>query len=485
MIIYTNVSTEENTYYYRIRAANSSGVSDHSNVITILPLIGPPIALEATNITKYSFTANWTSVVGAANYKIDIATDSEFINVLNGYNNLTVSGTSIDVTGLESGKVYFYRLRSMNSSGTSGNSNIIDVVTLKDDYNYVREFVPIQPMSNISVDNYQNDHNAQEIRIHTQYIGGLGQVVQEVDWRASADSDPKDIIKPIVYDDFKRQPVEYLPYVSTEKNGEYNYLPVGRGVEQNFNDPFSPTINNSYINSPQYQFYNNNVNSNEDKIVNDNYPYSETIFEKSPLNRVLNQGFPGEDWQPSSGNTQDSEYLINDSNEVIRWELDAEGIPQVLENDDLGNNRVYFPGKTLFKNITCDEEGNRRVEYIDKQGNLILEKVELVEGAHDNVHEGWICTYYIYDNFGDLRYIFQPELVKNVLEEIAAGYVVTEQQLDALAFQYQYDGRHRLTIKKDPGAEPEYLVYNERDQLVLTQNEIGRASCRERVCHRV
>src|SRR5690606_11854326 len=42
--------------------------------------------------------------------------------------------------------------------------------------------------------------------------------------------------------------------------------------------------------------------------------------------------------------------------------------------------------------------------------------------------------------------------------------------LDMWAFRYRYDHRNRMTVKKVPGAAPVYMVYDQRDRLVLTQD---------------
>jgi RHS repeat-associated protein len=42
--------------------------------------------------------------------------------------------------------------------------------------------------------------------------------------------------------------------------------------------------------------------------------------------------------------------------------------------------------------------------------------------------------------------------------------------MDTWAFQYKYDGRKRMTHKKVPGADWVYMVYDDRDRLVLTQD---------------
>jgi phosphodiesterase/alkaline phosphatase D-like protein len=83
-------------------------------------------------VTATSFTANWKHVGGATGYRLDVATDSSFVNYVSGYQNFDVGNvTSRDVTGLTADTHYFYRVRAYNGNGTSPNSNVIKVKTKK------------------------------------------------------------------------------------------------------------------------------------------------------------------------------------------------------------------------------------------------------------------------------------------------------------------------------------------------------------------
>jgi outer membrane protein assembly factor BamB len=69
-----------------------------------------PIGLSITNISDTSCSISWTAVSGATGYKISIATDASFSRMINGYNDLSVATTGINVSTLTPYTNYYVRV---------------------------------------------------------------------------------------------------------------------------------------------------------------------------------------------------------------------------------------------------------------------------------------------------------------------------------------------------------------------------------------
>lgn len=124
-----NGLTENQTYQYRVRASNASGVSPNSNTTELV--LNPTVAtaLPAIDVTTTSFRAKWSSVANALGYRLDVSTDN-FVTRVDGYDDLSISTTEKLVTGLNSGATYQVRVRTVNNTGVSGNSNTVSVTLL-------------------------------------------------------------------------------------------------------------------------------------------------------------------------------------------------------------------------------------------------------------------------------------------------------------------------------------------------------------------
>ncbi|RPD42563.1 hypothetical protein EG028_05150 [Chitinophaga barathri] len=296
-----------------------------------------------------------------------------------------------------------------------------------------------------------------EVKQTTQYFDGLGRPIQQVSKGMSGGilvdaTGGKDLVSMNVYDAFGRETRQFLPYIEQ-----------GSGISNNGNFKTSPFTG-------QRDFYQNSgLNPG---AVGESIYYSRTDFETSPLNRVLRTYAPGNSWALEGGNRPVSlQYLVNAATDAVRiWNMPASG---TIPTSAAG--RVYGAGE-LYKNVSQDEAGNQLVEYKDKEGRIILRKVQsaTTPGAD---HTGWLCTYYVYDDLSNLRFVIPPRAV----ELISSSWVISTAIATDLCFQYQYDERRRMTEKQAPGAGIVQMVYDLRDRLVFTQDAVqgGKTPTRE------
>jgi len=89
-----------------------------------------PTTKPATGTSANSFTANWTEVPGAITYTLDVALDADFTDIVPGYEQVEVVGTtSHTVVGLASHTIHYYRVQAVDVCGTSDYSDVECVFT--------------------------------------------------------------------------------------------------------------------------------------------------------------------------------------------------------------------------------------------------------------------------------------------------------------------------------------------------------------------
>jgi RHS repeat-associated protein len=276
------------------------------------------------------------------------------------------------------------------------------------------------------------------------YFDGLGRSLQTVLTQGSPLK--QDIVTPVSYDVFGRVDTTYLPYVQG-KGGAYR--PQAIGEQSAFYRPNASIVKN---------------------YSTDNRPYAVPEYEASPLNRVLEQGAPGVAWQPiagaAAGKTINSAWRSNEAGEVRLWKYDG--------SSDAFTATGFYPVHTLQVTEIRDEADALTVEYKDLQGRVVLKKVqELASPQNAQVQVGFMVTQYVYDDRGQLRLVIQPEGSRRV--PATGAWSPTTSFLETWCFQYNYDGRGRIIEKQVPGAGAVYMVYNQRDLPVLTQDSVQRA----------
>ncbi|HEU4609656.1 MAG TPA: DUF6443 domain-containing protein, partial [Chitinophagaceae bacterium] len=269
------------------------------------------------------------------------------------------------------------------------------------------------------------------------YFDGLGRPLETVITQGSADK--KDVINVIQFDNYGREIQKYLPYVDVAGTAYGSLRTNAYTAQANFYSPSNTIIPG---------------------VARDAKPYEQNYMEFSPLNRVLEKGMSGQTWQPGGGHTVKPVYSLNTvADNVKKWTIAATpGAIPASSN--------YNPGE-LYKNITYDENGKQTVEYKDKEGKVILKKVQLLNTV-DAAYSGWLSTYYVYDDFNNLRCVIPPKVV----EALQADWSFANKTilLDNLCFRYDYDARSRMITKKVPDAEIMEMVYDVRDRLVFSRD---------------
>ncbi|MCQ2336584.1 MAG: fibronectin type III domain-containing protein [Paludibacteraceae bacterium] len=107
--------------------ANGNTTSDASNIIEVTTLPTPTTALDATDVTFNSFTANWeASDLEGAKYNVDVY-DAEGTNIASASN---IEENYFEVSNLDPESTYTYVAYVVIGEATSEASNAISVTTL-------------------------------------------------------------------------------------------------------------------------------------------------------------------------------------------------------------------------------------------------------------------------------------------------------------------------------------------------------------------
>jgi len=124
--------TDGTTYYWRVNASNSGGISPWSSVFsftTSAPVVPPggsilsvpTLQLPADRATGISRTPilTWTPIAGAVSYDVQISTSTAFTSNAIDLTGVPANSAQIS-TLLDSRRLYYWRVRAVNGSAVSG-----------------------------------------------------------------------------------------------------------------------------------------------------------------------------------------------------------------------------------------------------------------------------------------------------------------------------------------------------------------------------
>ncbi|MCL9806898.1 T6SS effector amidase Tae4 family protein [Flavobacterium amniphilum] len=248
-----------------------------------------------------------------------------------------------------------------------------------------------------------SDYKLQQVT----YYDKMGRPMQNI--AVEAGENKQSIVSHYEYDNYTgAQTKSYLPYAATLTS------PL------NYN---STAVNNiaPYYQSKYSQDFPNGVN-----------PYSETVFEKSPIGNVLKQGAPGSDWKVGFDDTDHTvkmEYKSNIDNDVYAFDVVFTGgdfmKPTISYLGYYKRNELYL---TITKNENwkaADGKLNTTETYKDKEGKTILVRTFDSIGGVATPHN----LYNIYDDYGNLTFVLSPKATDGLVVTPTATYTNFSQNI--------------------------------------------------------
>lgn len=243
--------------------------------------------------------------------------------------------------------------------------------------NYVRIFTPQKPfVEEFDIDSLYADPSS--VSVSTNYFDGATRSVQKVGHFQSPGN--KDIVVHRQYDSAGREPIAFLPYATSVSQGLFKSN--------------AATAQSAFYSTPPAA------------VVSDITPVSESIIERSALNRVIEQGAPGVAWQPGTNHTIRRQYLSNATDSIMFFRYN-----HTTGELSLVTGEEFYPSNTLACLKTIDESQHDVLEFLDLQNRTICKKVKAGDGIYAS-------TYYVYDDFGNLVSVIQPEGAKQILNSL-------------------------------------------------------------------
>jgi RHS repeat-associated protein len=414
--------------------------SAQSYPFAITPTVTPLVTITEPIVVKLGTAATFTA------NPVNGGNNPTYQWQLNGVNVAGATGTTYAPT-ITSGNQYQSIGVIMNSNAQCAinpavASNYVEIASVNwENLNYVRVHDVVSPGKTnwIQVDGLSIGDKFQA----TTYLDGISRAIQTVDKLTSQLESGAwaDMVTHIEYDAAGRVEKSFLPYTSSTAIGMFK----------------------SSVQTEQASFIRNKYGEDANSPT-----YAKLTLEQSPLGRVLNIKAPGTAFGGDNTNYLgvSSQYEFNTALESIRvWKIGG-------SLNSIPTSTTTYASGTLTKTVSTDEKLKKVYTYTDFEGNAILKKVQIDDVVSDNSHDGWLCTYYVYDDLGQLRSIITPKAV-TYLQQNSWSFVSTDVYQE-LCYYYDFDERGRVIVKHSPGAGQIQMVYDKKDRLVLSQDENQR-----------
>lgn len=178
------------------------------------------------------------------------------------------------------------------------------------------------------------------------------------------------------------------------------------------------------------------------QYYNDQQPYTEEYYEDSPRSLTTSTAKAGFARHGYGKGVKTNIYPYTEQNyNCKRYQVSDGGVSYSNE---------WEPG-SLTVTVRTDEDGIVTESYTDLSNHVVCES------------RSGKKTYYVYDDYGDLRYILPPGLSGKTLSR-------TDEQMKALAFWYDYDSRGQCILAKEPGRCAARMCYDPAGRLAAEQS---------------
>ena len=195
--------------------------------------------------------------------------------------------------------------------------------------------------------------------------------------------------------------------------------------------------------------------------LGDGAPYSEVIYDGSPLDRPLMEYGSGEAWR-QAGRGILSEHMGNSAGDerLVCHRIEV----QASKNDTsfvISSEGLYPDGSLKVVSVT-DEDGKETLTFTDRHGREILSRQVMKEGGECQ----YLDTYSVYDGLDHLLAVIPPALS----DRLSVGQSLDPEETERYAYLYLYDSKERVCARKLPGIGWIRMEYDDADRLVFTQD---------------
>ena len=195
--------------------------------------------------------------------------------------------------------------------------------------------------------------------------------------------------------------------------------------------------------------------------LGDGAPYSEVIYDGSPLDRPLMEYGSGEAWR-QAGRGILSEHMGNSAGDerLVCHRIEV----QASKNDTsfVISSEGFYPDGSLKVVSVTDEDGKETLTFTDRHGREILSRQVMKEGGECQ----YLDTYSVYDGLDHLLAVIPPALS----DRLSVGQSLDPEETERYAYLYLYDSKERVCARKLPGIGWIRMEYDDADRLVFTQD---------------